>query len=127
MIVNADSQQLFADLPILTARPTAADEARCRTGCTACSQRTSSPRSAAGWHWSSRCLAAARAEGRPAIVVGGTGLYLHALLHGIPAMPAHPAALRAEPAGVGGDGAVRGNSCPACGARSWHGGPAAAG
>ena len=40
-------------------------------------------------------LAAARAEGRPAIVVGGTGLYLHALLHGMPVMPEIPAALRA--------------------------------
>jgi tRNA dimethylallyltransferase len=37
----------------------------------------------------------ARAEGRPAIVVGGTGLYLHALLHGLADVPPVPAATRA--------------------------------
>ena len=43
-----------------------------------------------------RLLAAARAAGRPAIVVGGTGFYLHALLRGIPAMPEIPPQLRSE-------------------------------
>ena len=48
VIVNADSQQLFADLPILTARPPPPTRRPRRTGSTACWPRTSSPRSAAG-------------------------------------------------------------------------------
>ena len=94
-MVNADSQQLFADLPILTARPSAADEASVPHrlyGQLAADEQPSVGR----WlELVEPVLAAAHAEGRPAIVVGGTGLYLHALLHGIPVMPEIPAALRA--------------------------------
>ena len=95
VVVNADSQQLFADLPTLTARPTAADEARALHrlyGLLAAEEQPSVGR------WLALVeaeLAAARAAGRPAIVTGGTGLYLHALLHGMPDMPSIPADLRA--------------------------------
>jgi tRNA dimethylallyltransferase len=39
-------------------------------------------------------IGAAQAERRPAIVVGGTGLYLHALLHGLAPVPDIPARIR---------------------------------
>lgn len=96
VVVNADSQQLFADLPILTARPSTADEqvAPHRLyGVLAAGEQPSVGR------WLALVepmLAALETERRPAIIVGGTGLYLHALLHGIPAMPVIPATLRAE-------------------------------
>ena len=95
MIVNADSQQLFADLPILTARPTAADEAALPHRLYGQLAADDQPSVGRWLTLVEPVLAAARAEGRPAIVVGGTGLYLHALLHGIPVMPEIPAALRA--------------------------------
>jgi tRNA dimethylallyltransferase len=94
VVVNADSQQLFADLPILTARPTPEDEAAAPHwlyGVLAAHEQPSVGR------WLALIepvLAACRKEGRPAIVTGGTGLYLHALLHGMPEMPEIPAGLR---------------------------------
>jgi tRNA dimethylallyltransferase len=95
VVVNADSQQLFADLPTLTARPTAADEARAPHrlyGFLAADEQPSVGR----WLALAEAeLAAARAAARPAIVTGGTGLYLHALLHGMPDMPSIPEDLRA--------------------------------
>ena len=83
MIVNADSMQLYRELRIVTARPSPADEARVPHrlyGVLA----ADSPGSAGSWLALARtALDEAQAHGRPAIVVGGTGLYLHALLHGL--------------------------------------------
>ncbi|MFZ1431348.1 MAG: tRNA (adenosine(37)-N6)-dimethylallyltransferase MiaA [Geminicoccaceae bacterium] len=96
VIVNADSQQLFADLPILTARPSTTDEEMAPHrlyGVLAADEQPSVGR------WLALLepmLAALQTERRSAIIVGGTGLYLHALLHGIPVMPVIPATLRAE-------------------------------
>jgi tRNA dimethylallyltransferase len=94
IVVNADSQQLFADLPILTARPTSADEALVPHRLYG--ELTADEQPSVG-RWLALIepvIADARAQARPAIVVGGTGLYLHALLHGIPAMPEIPTELR---------------------------------
>lgn len=94
VVVNADSQQLFADLRILTARPTPAEEAAVPHrlyGVLAAAEQPSVG------HWLELVepvLADCAAAGRVAVVVGGTGLYLHALLRGIPAMPEIPAELR---------------------------------
>ncbi len=52
-------------------------------------------------HWRALALAeiaAAHRAGRLPIVVGGTGLYLRALQHGLAAIPPIPAAIRAEAA-----------------------------
>lgn len=96
VVVNADSQQLFRDLPILTARPTPAEEAQAPHRLYGVLAATEQP-SVGDWlAHVAPVLAACRAEGRPAIVTGGTGLYLRALLHGLPDMPEVPAALRAE-------------------------------
>ncbi len=94
VVVNADSQQLFADLPILTARPSAADEAAAPHrlyGVLAADEQPSVGR------WLALLQQAlADAGERPVLVTGGTGLYLQALLHGLPAMPVIPSGLRAE-------------------------------
>ncbi|SNB64859.1 tRNA dimethylallyltransferase [Arboricoccus pini] len=94
IIVNVDSQQLFADLPILTARPTAADEAMVPHRLYGVLEATSQP-SAGRWLDLVAPFLAARDE-RPLVLCGGTGLYLKALFEGIVAMPAIPAARRAE-------------------------------
>jgi tRNA dimethylallyltransferase len=94
-IVNADSMQLYADLRILTARPTAEDEARIPHhlfGVADAAEAWSVGR----WLTAAlQALAAVAARGRPAIVVGGTGLYFRALTRGLAAIPAVPASVRA--------------------------------
>jgi len=94
VIVNADSQQLYADLRILTARPSAADEARAP-------HRLFGVADAADAWSVGRWLRAAvevldglAAEGRTAIVVGGTGLYFRALTWGLADIPPAPDAVR---------------------------------
>ncbi|MDX6749436.1 tRNA (adenosine(37)-N6)-dimethylallyltransferase MiaA [Geminicoccaceae bacterium 1502E] len=94
VIVNADSQQLFADLPILTARPSAADEARAHHRLYGVLGPREQPSAGRWLELVAPVLEELRATGRAAILTGGTGLYLHALLRGIAAMPPVPAALR---------------------------------
>ena len=90
VIVNADSQQLYADLRVLSARPSAADEAEIE-------HRLYGVADAAdAWsvgRWSRavmEVLAALESEGRPALLVGGTGLYFTALTKGLADIPAIP-------------------------------------
>ncbi|BBK42448.1 tRNA dimethylallyltransferase [Allostella vacuolata] len=95
-IINADSQQLYAELRILTARPTAADEARVPHrlyGTLPAGEAASAER----WRQMAVAeIAATKAAGRRAILVGGTGLYLRALVRGLAAVPDIPEAVRAE-------------------------------
>lgn len=93
-IINADSMQVYRDLHVLTARPGPAEEARAPHRLYGVID-AAEPCSAGRW----RGLAlgeieAARAAGRMPILAGGTGLYLHALVHGIAAVPAIPAEIR---------------------------------
>jgi tRNA dimethylallyltransferase len=94
VIINADSMQLYRELPLLSARPSAADEARVPHrlyGVLAADD----PASAGRWlQLAADAIAATVAEGRLPIVVGGTGLYLKALLHGLAPVPELPAAAR---------------------------------
>jgi tRNA dimethylallyltransferase len=96
VIVNADSQQLFRDLPILTARPNQAEIETLPHRLYGVLGPEEQPSVGRWLQLAEEALAAVRGEGRPAIVVGGTGLYLHALLRGIPAMPPIPEVLRSE-------------------------------
>ena len=87
MIVNADSAQVYRDLPILSAAPTAEECARAEhrlygvlDGALPCS--------AADWAAMARDeIAAVQRSGRLPILVGGTGLYLRTLLDGIAPVP----------------------------------------
>jgi tRNA dimethylallyltransferase len=95
VIINADSMQLYRELRIVTARPSPAEEARVphRLYGVLAADR---PGSAGSWlAMAQAAIAEAAAEGRPAVVVGGTGLYLHALLHGLADVPPVPAEARA--------------------------------
>lgn len=94
VIINADSQQLYADLRILTARPSVEEEAQA-------DHRLYGVADAAdAWsvgRWSRAALALLndlRTEGRPAILVGGTGLYFMSLTRGLADIPAVPGAVR---------------------------------
>jgi tRNA dimethylallyltransferase len=96
VIINADSQQVYADLRILTARPTEADEALVPhklygmlTSTEACS--------AGKWlRYAIMEIDWARTQGLHPIVVGGTGLYISALLHGIADIPDIDASVRQQ-------------------------------
>jgi len=94
VIINADSQQLYADLRVLTARPSPEDEAQA-------DHRLYGVADAAdAWSvgkWSRAALNLldiARADGRPAILVGGTGLYFTALTRGLAEIPPVPQSVR---------------------------------
>jgi len=93
-IINADSMQVYRELRILTARPDAAAEARAPHrlyGVLAAAEACS----AARWRdMAIGAIEAAWAEDRLPILVGGTGLYLQALLHGLAPVPDVPAPVR---------------------------------
>ena len=86
-IINADSAQVYANLPILSAQPSAAELASAPhrlfgylDGSEACSAA----------RWAKDALSAielAWAENRVPVLVGGTGLYLRTLLDGISPIP----------------------------------------
>jgi len=94
VVINADSQQLYADLRVLSARPSVEDEAEIP-------HRLYGVADAAdAWsvgRWSRavmNLLAELAAEGRPALLVGGTGLYFNALTKGLADIPPVPADIR---------------------------------
>jgi tRNA dimethylallyltransferase len=94
-IINADSMQLYRDLRLLTARPTPEDQA-CAPHRLYGILDATDPASAGRWlQLAGAAIGEAAAERRTAIVVGGTGLYLHALLHGLAPVPDIPAEIRA--------------------------------
>ena len=87
-VVNADASQVYRDLRILSARPSAADEARVPHRLFGHVDGADS-RSAADWAAEARdAIDVIHAEGRVPVLVGGTGLYLRTLLDGIAPVPA---------------------------------------
>lgn len=92
--INADSMQVYRELSVLTARPSAADEARVPHrlfGVLPASEACSVARWLA---LATEAIAEARAGGRLPILVGGTGLYLKALRAGLAPVPKVPAEVR---------------------------------
>ncbi|MDI1327463.1 MAG: tRNA (adenosine(37)-N6)-dimethylallyltransferase MiaA [Brevundimonas sp.] len=94
LIVNADSQQLYADLSVLSARPSAEDEARA-------DHRLYGVADAAdAWsvgRWSRTVLpilAEQTDQARPVLLVGGTGLYFTSLTKGLANIPEIPLKVR---------------------------------
>jgi tRNA dimethylallyltransferase len=94
VIINADSMQVYRDLRIITARPSAADEQRAPHrlyGHVDAAENFSVGRwctEAAAMLDSTECL------GRTAVIVGGTGLYFNALTRGLAAVPPIPPEVR---------------------------------
>ncbi|MEM8695859.1 MAG: tRNA (adenosine(37)-N6)-dimethylallyltransferase MiaA [Pseudomonadota bacterium] len=100
VIVNADSAQVYRDLRIVTARPSKADEAALPhrlfgyiDGSETCS--------AARWSNDVKIeIAETHAQGKPAIIVGGTGLYHRTLLEGLAPIPEIDVDIRAQIRGL---------------------------
>ncbi|NMN03736.1 MULTISPECIES: tRNA (adenosine(37)-N6)-dimethylallyltransferase MiaA [unclassified Novosphingobium] len=101
VVINADSAQVYADLAVLSARPSPEEMQSVPhhlfgawDGAQACS--------AADWAQAAKAaIAAAHAQDALPILVGGTGLYIRTLIEGIapipPIDPATRAAVRALP------------------------------
>jgi tRNA dimethylallyltransferase len=93
-IVNADALQLYRDLQILSARPSADEEAAAPHHLFGVAD------AADGWsvgRWltaAGAVLGEIAARGRPAILAGGTGLYFRALTQGLADIPPVPRAQR---------------------------------
>lgn len=96
VIINADSAQVYSDLPVLSAQPTPEEQASVPhrlfgylDGRTACS--------AARWAADAKlAIAQAHDASRLPVLVGGTGLYMRTLLDGIAPIPEVDPALRAQ-------------------------------
>lgn len=95
-IINADSMQLYAPYPILTAQPDKDERAAVPHhlyGAIA----PPALGSAAWWRDEAiKCIDETFRQNRTPILVGGTGLYLEALMHGLSPMPNVPEEIRNE-------------------------------
>ncbi len=93
-IINADSMQVYRDLRVITARPSAEDEQRAPHrlyGHVDAAENFSVGR------WCTEAAAildSAERFGRAAVIVGGTGLYFNALTRGLAAVPPIPPEIR---------------------------------
>jgi tRNA dimethylallyltransferase len=95
-IVNADSMQLYGALRVLTARPTVEEEARVRHHLYGVADAAETWSVGVWLRAATRALAEIAARHRPAIVVGGTGLYFSALTQGLADIPPIPDDVRAH-------------------------------
>jgi tRNA dimethylallyltransferase len=94
-VINADSMQVYLDLPILTAQPSPGDMAKAPHalyGMLALDELCSASRWAS---WALAEIAAAHDAGQLPILIGGTGLYLRSLMQGLSPVPDVTAAQRA--------------------------------
>ncbi len=97
VVINADSAQVYADLRILTARPSAEEEASAPHRLFGHVDAADATYSAARWATeATRAIDTTIAEGRLPILVGGTGLYVRTLLDGIAPVPAIDPDLREQ-------------------------------
>ena len=96
VIINADAMQMVDTLRVLSARPTAQEEAKAEHALYGVLPATT-PTSVALWlEMIAPLIRAAWAAGKLPLLVGGTGMYTAALMRGISAIPPIPAALREQ-------------------------------
>lgn len=99
-IVNADSQQLYADLRVLTARPSAAEERQAQH------HLYGAVDAAEAWsvgRWTRAVMPLIdelASQGHPMLIVGGTGLYFTSLTKGLADIPDVPTEARDEAMGL---------------------------
>lgn len=94
-VVSADSQQVYRHFDIGTAKPSAAELASAPHHLVSCVDPLEDFSAARFQRLADEAIAGIVARGRRPVVVGGTGLYLRVLLHGVVAAPGRDEALRA--------------------------------
>ncbi|GAB7080478.1 tRNA (adenosine(37)-N6)-dimethylallyltransferase MiaA [Megalodesulfovibrio paquesii] len=90
VVINLDSRQVYAEFPVITAQPSPEEQAVCPHflyGFLPAEERISAGRFA---EMAGEIAREQWAEGRLPLVVGGTGLYLRALLQGLANIPPIP-------------------------------------
>jgi tRNA dimethylallyltransferase len=95
-VVNADSQQVYLGLDVGTAKPTAAERAEVPHHLLDLCQPGEGMDAARFCALADAAIAEVAERGRLPVVVGGTGLYLRALLHGVAPAPGRDPGLRAR-------------------------------
>ncbi len=95
-VVNADSQQVYLGLDVGTAKPTAAERAQVPHHLLDLCQPGEGMDAARFCALADAAIAGVAGRGRLPVVVGGTGLYLRLLLHGVAPAPGRDPALRAR-------------------------------
>lgn len=94
VVINADATQLYAELQILSARPTEAEMQGVKHRLYGVMQGDV-PATAASWlALAAAEINAAWAAGKQPIICGGTGMYLSALREGLSSIPSVPAEIR---------------------------------
>lgn len=107
-IVSADSMQVYRGMDIGTAKPRADERAEIAHHLIDCADPHEGDFTLAEWHrLATRAIAAIHGRGGVALVVGGTNLYVRALLEGIAAAPPVDASLREALERLGADEARR--------------------
>jgi tRNA dimethylallyltransferase len=94
-IVNADSQQVYRGLDVGTAKPTPEQRQAVRHHLLDVEEPGQGIDAARFQRLADEAIAAITGRGRVPLVVGGTGLYLRALLHGVAQAPGRDPVLRA--------------------------------
>lgn len=95
-IVSADSQQVYRHFDIGTAKPTALELAAVPHHLISCAEPNEGYSAARYQREADAHIRAIHARGHRVVVVGGTGLYLRVLLHGVVDAPGGDEALRAR-------------------------------
>lgn len=95
-IISADSQQVYRHFDIGMAKPSAEELAAVPHHLVNVVEPTEDFSAARFATLADEAISAIHARGKRVVVVGGTGLYLRVLLHGVVAAPSRDEALRAE-------------------------------
>lgn len=94
-VINVDSRQVYAHIPIVTAQPSPEEQAQCPHLLYGYLPLDKPVQAGSFARQLADAVDAARAMGRIPILVGGTGLYLRAFLQGIAPVPPIADAVRA--------------------------------
>lgn len=95
-VINADSAQVYAELRVLSARPSVEEEAQAQHRLFG---HVAGTADYSAVHWAEEAkaeIAAAHDRGSLPILAGGTGMYIRTLLDGIAPVPEIDPAIRAE-------------------------------
>jgi len=105
-VVSADSRQVYRGMDVATGKPTAAERAAVSHHLVDLIEPSERYHAARFRREAMACIDAVRGRGKLPVIVGGTGLYIRALLRGLdPAPPADPA-LRARLEAMAADSGV---------------------
>jgi len=95
-VINADSRQLYRQMPVITACPGPEERAACPHHLFEVLDPTQRCSAAMWAGMAQEAIAQVLARGRVPLLVGGTGFYLRALMEGVSAIPDVPPAVEAS-------------------------------